>query len=86
MAEAAGIGVSLESGDIGQLFGEDQARYLVACTPANAEALAAAAAQAGVPLARVGQFGGATVSLGGDAAPLAGLSALYRSAFAEAVA
>jgi phosphoribosylformylglycinamidine synthase subunit PurL len=33
-----------------------------------------AAAQAGVPLAVVGRFGGDTVSLGGDGAPLAALS------------
>jgi hypothetical protein len=36
-------------------------------------------------LAQVGQFGGTTVKLGTDAAPLADLSALYRSAFAKAV-
>ena len=29
MAEAAGIGVALDSGDLGHLFGEDQARYVI---------------------------------------------------------
>ena len=85
MAEAAGIGVQLDSGDIAQLFGEDQARYLVACDEAGAEALEAAAQAAGVPLDRVGIFGGTTVALGADAAPLADLSTLYRTAFAAAV-
>ncbi|WP_444461278.1 phosphoribosylformylglycinamidine synthase subunit PurL [Rhodobacter capsulatus] len=85
MAEAAGIGVQLDSGDIAQLFGEDQARYLVACDEAGAEALEAAAQAAGVPLDRVGIFGGATVALGADTAPLAELSTLYRTAFAAAV-
>ncbi|WP_134725852.1 phosphoribosylformylglycinamidine synthase subunit PurL [Paracoccus luteus] len=85
MAEGAGIGIALDSADIPTLFGEDQARYLVACPPANAETLAAHAAAAGVPVAVVGRFGGATVDLGGDRAPLAELSALYRSAFAAAI-
>ncbi|MGZ3216418.1 phosphoribosylformylglycinamidine synthase subunit PurL [Paracoccus sp. T5] len=85
MAEAAGRGVTLDSGDIGQLFGEDQARYLVACTPPAAEALTAAAAAAGVTIATVGHFGGDSVTLGADSASLAELSALYRSAFARAI-
>ncbi len=86
MAEAAGLGVSLETGDTGQLFGEDQARYLVAVTPSDADTLAAIAADAGVPLTRVGRFGGDTVALGQGHAPLAELSALYRGAFAAAIA
>ncbi|WP_126977925.1 phosphoribosylformylglycinamidine synthase subunit PurL [Frigidibacter oleivorans] len=86
MAEAAGLGVTLDPADIATLFGEDQARYLVACDAAGAEALEAAAAAAGVPVARVGRFGGDAVSLGGDNAALAELSALYRGAFAAAVA
>ncbi|MDO5646389.1 phosphoribosylformylglycinamidine synthase subunit PurL [Paracoccus sp. (in: a-proteobacteria)] len=85
MADAAQIGVTLDSADIAQLFGEDQARYLVACAPTQADALIAAAAEAGVPVARVGQFGGEVVTLGGDAAPLADLSRLYRTAFAAAI-
>ncbi len=85
LAEAAGLGLQLDSADIGQLFGEDQARYLVACDAPGADALEAAARAAGVALDRVGTFGGAAVNLGGDTAPLAALSALYRSAFAAAV-
>lgn len=85
LAEAAGIGVQLDSDDIAQLFGEDQARYLVACDEAGAEALEAAAQAAGVPLDRVGIFGGTTVALGADTAPLADLSTLYRTAFAAAI-
>lgn len=85
LAEAAGIGVQLDSDDIAQLFGEDQARYLVACDEAGAEALEAAAKAAGVPLDRVGIFGGTTVALGADTAPLADLSTLYRTAFAAAI-
>jgi phosphoribosylformylglycinamidine synthase len=85
MAEAAGIGLTLDSGDIGQLFGEDQARYLVACSMDQAEALGIAANAAGAPLKAVGRFGGYQVKLGGSDAALAGLSALYRAAFDKAV-
>jgi phosphoribosylformylglycinamidine synthase subunit PurL len=85
MAEAAGLGVTLDSGDIGQLFGEDQARYLVACAPQAAQALVVAAAAAGVPVTTVGRFGGNMVTLGDEAAPMQGLSQLYRTAFARAI-
>ena len=85
MAEAAGLGLCLDPADIPTLYGEDQARYLVACSTAQAVKLEAVATAAGVPLARVGNFGGPTVRLGTDQAPLADLSALYRSAFAAAV-
>ncbi|MDQ1899992.1 phosphoribosylformylglycinamidine synthase subunit PurL [Paracoccus sp. WLY502] len=85
MAEAAGIGVRLDSGDIAQLFGEDQARYLVACTAGGADALLKAADAAGVPAAQVGVFGGLAVQMGDDAGDLAELSQLYRTAFAKAI-
>ncbi|MDJ0827151.1 MAG: phosphoribosylformylglycinamidine synthase subunit PurL [Rhodobacter sp.] len=83
LAEAAGVGVSLDSADTAQLFGEDQARYLVACNFDQAEALMTAAAQAGIPIASVGSFGGSTVRYGGSEAPLADLATLYRTAFAS---
>ncbi|MFM7654980.1 MAG: phosphoribosylformylglycinamidine synthase subunit PurL, partial [Paracoccaceae bacterium] len=86
MAEAAGLGVTLDTADIATLFGEDQARYLVALPAANLGTLQAAAKAAGVTLAEVGRFGGTTVILGTDSAPLFDLSALYRGAFAKAVA
>ena len=82
MAEAAGVGIVLDDSDMGQLFGEDQARYLVACNFDKAEALMVAAGKAGVPIVTVGRFGGTTVRMGGSEAPLADLSALYRGAFA----
>ena len=85
MAEGAGLGLMIDAEDIGFLFGEDQARYLVALPQTRLKALSDAAKTAGVPLALVGQFGGTTVSLGGDTAPLSDLSDLYRHAFAKAV-
>ncbi len=85
MAEGAGIGVALETDDIAQLFGEDQARYLVACTAEDAESLLAAGRAASVPVSDVGCFGGPTVRFGAEEAPLADLSHLYRTAFARAL-
>ncbi|MDU8929759.1 phosphoribosylformylglycinamidine synthase subunit PurL [Alisedimentitalea sp. MJ-SS2] len=85
MAEAAGVGVQLDEADTAQLFGEDQARYLVACNFDQAEGLMLAAGQAGVPIASVGRFTGGNVRIGGSEASLEELSALYRSAFEEAV-
>ncbi len=85
MAEAADMGVTLDTSDIAQLFGEDQARYLVASAPDEAEAILAAAAAAGVPASMVGRFGGPEVIFGTVSAPVADLARLYRSAFAAAV-
>ncbi|MGL6210954.1 MAG: phosphoribosylformylglycinamidine synthase subunit PurL [Paracoccaceae bacterium] len=85
MAEGAGVGVVLEAGDTPALFGEDQARYLVAVDAAGWLVLEAAGRVAGVLVTRVGQFGGDVVRFGADEAPLADLSALYRGAFAQAV-
>jgi len=83
MAAAAGVGVSLDDDSVQALFGEDQARYLVACNFDQAEALMLAAGQAGVPLATVGKFGGSDVSFGASAAPLDELSALSAAVFPD---
>ncbi|MGP9789327.1 phosphoribosylformylglycinamidine synthase subunit PurL [Roseinatronobacter sp. NSM] len=85
MAAAAGLGVTLDTDDIETLFGEDQARYLVACSFDQAEALMVAAGQAGVTLAHMGRFGGDSVTFGKDSAPLAELDALYQTAFGRAI-
>ncbi|MFM2366394.1 MAG: hypothetical protein RIR95_1002, partial [Pseudomonadota bacterium] len=85
MAEGAGLGVTLATADVATLFGEDQARYLIACAPEAAAAIEAAGLAAGASVARVGSFGGDAVDFGGDCASIADLSALYRGAFARAV-
>ena len=86
MAETAGTGVSLDFADTPTLFGEDQARYLIACTYDQAEALMVAAGSAGVPIASVGKFGGDHVNMGGSSAPLADLATLFRTTFADTFA
>ena len=85
MAEGAGLGLTLDAGDIPTLFGEDQARYLLAVSEEGAKAIEAAALTTGVAVLRVGRFGGSAVTLGSASAPLAELSALYRGAFAAAI-
>ena len=80
------FGVQIDAADTQTLFGEDQARYLVACNFDQAEALMAYAAQAGVPISTIGRFTGDRVKFGGSEATLEELSVLFRSSFAEAVA
>ncbi|WP_299842872.1 phosphoribosylformylglycinamidine synthase subunit PurL [uncultured Jannaschia sp.] len=82
LAEAHGLGVTLDVTGTAALFGEDQGRYLIACTFDAAEALMVAAGKAGLPLTMVGQFGGDVIRLGTTEAPLGELSSLYRSTFA----
>ncbi|WP_171180247.1 phosphoribosylformylglycinamidine synthase subunit PurL [Ruegeria sp. HKCCD8929] len=86
LAEAAGVGVHLDEAPTEILFGEDQARYLVACNFDQAEALMIAAGQAGVPLASVGRFTGDSIRIGASEAPLEELTATFRTSFAAAVA
>jgi phosphoribosylformylglycinamidine synthase II len=86
MAEASGVGVTLVAADTATLFGEDQARYLIACNFDQAEALMAAATQAGLSIQSVGRFGGTSVKFGASEAELNDLSALYRNSFGEAFA
>tara|TARA_R110000764_G_scaffold58176_1_gene126546 strand:- start:5538 stop:7697 length:2160 start_codon:yes stop_codon:yes gene_type:complete len=86
LAEKTGVGVTLDASDTPTLFGEDQARYLVACNFDKAEALMTAAGQAGVPVISVGKFGGDQVRFGSVSAPLADLAEVFRTSFAAAVA
>ncbi|MGE3303791.1 MAG: phosphoribosylformylglycinamidine synthase subunit PurL [Hyphomonadaceae bacterium] len=81
MALAANIGVTLAnpSGllDAAFLFGEDQARYLLAVPPEREDAVYAAAQAAGVPAEPVGAAGGAEILFGEDALALADLRAAH---------
>ena len=86
LAEAAGVGLQLDAATTEMLFGEDQARYLVACNFDQAEALMMAAGQAAVPISFVGRFTGDTLRIGTSEASMSELSELYRSSFAAAVA
>ena len=84
MAQAGGVGVTLDASDTATLFGEDQARYLVACNFDEAEALMVAAGQAGVHIETVGRFTGDTVRIGTSEAPLSDLELAWRTGFDSA--
>ena len=73
MALAGSIGAVVEIPeakavpDTAWLFGEDQARYLLAVDPAMLETLETEAKRAGVPLSRIGETGGTALKVGGVA-------------------
>ena len=81
LAASCDVGVTLDGSNTQEMFGEDQARYLVACNFDQAEALMGAAGQAGVTVAFVGKFGGEDVSIGGSTAPLAEMKAMSEAVF-----
>jgi phosphoribosylformylglycinamidine synthase len=83
MAVQGDVGITLDPADTATLFGEDQARYLIATSFDKAEALMVAAGQAGVALSTVGKVGGDMIRMGASAAPLEELRALWDTAFAE---
>ena len=85
MAEAGDVGVTLDIENTATLFGEDQARYLVACNFDQAEALVIAAGHANIPIASIGRFSGKNVKFGNLEAPLEDLRKLYTESFAEMV-
>ncbi len=86
LAEQAGVGITLDVADTPTLFGEDQARYLIACNFDQAEALMVAANQAGVTLTTVGKAGGDQITYGSHSAPLDNLARIFRTSFENAVA
>jgi phosphoribosylformylglycinamidine synthase II len=66
MAMAGNIGATLAvQADIKFLFGEDQARYVVAAPQKQADMLVAQARSAGVPAALIGRTGGDKIALKG---------------------
>ncbi len=70
MAMAGGIGatVSAPGGDsAASWFGEDQGRYLLAASPDKADEILRRAAQAGLPVALIGETGGDSLRLGAAA-------------------
>ncbi|MFC0284077.1 phosphoribosylformylglycinamidine synthase subunit PurL [Camelimonas abortus] len=71
MAMAGGLGVVFDAlpADIPAhafLFGEDQARYVIAADPLTIEAVAAEAAAAGAPFRKLGVAGGDAIAIPGE--------------------
>ena len=76
MAASSATGVKLDASDAATLFGEDQGRYLIACSTDKAEALMVAAGQAGLQITTVGKFGSDQITIGGSSESLDALRAL----------
>ena len=83
MAAAADVGVQLDTSDIAALFGEDQARYLLACDFDQAEVLMRSASQAQLTLHAVGKFGGSALKFDNQSEELSQLCDIYQSSFAK---
>ena len=71
MALAGGIGADIETGDSGLephavLFGEDQARYVLACPSDTAKEILSRAVALGVPARIAGSTGGERLTVDGD--------------------
>ncbi|SOH94523.1 phosphoribosylformylglycinamidine synthase [Monaibacterium marinum] len=78
MALAGNIGVTLDGSGTGWWFGEDQARYLIATT--DADALVTMAQAAGLPVAIIGKAGGDAVTLGTTSVSLTALAEAHANA------
>ena len=83
MAMTGGIGARLSMADesVPMLFGEDQARYVIAVPEKNAAAILAEARAANVPARSVGSTGGADLALTDDSIAVAKLRAAHESWF-----
>jgi len=83
MALAGDTGVTLEADpdltSVEWFFGEDQARYLVACPPHTVDDLLDMGRQADVPIRRIGTAGGDVLHLGASEASLSALRQAYES-------
>ena len=85
LAVAAGCGLKIDSEEAPVLFGEDQARYLVACGFDQAEYLMAMGQTAEVPVTLVGTLGGEDVAFGRFKAPMEALLPLFQTSFATSL-
>jgi phosphoribosylformylglycinamidine synthase len=82
MGIAGNRGAMLEPGSIAHLFGEDQARYVIAAPPGEAARLLTAAKNAGVSATQVGVTGGDRLEVtGGGTIALAALNSAHESWF-----
>ncbi|PZX17757.1 phosphoribosylformylglycinamidine synthase [Palleronia aestuarii] len=82
MADASETGLTIgEELSIAELFGEDQARYLLAASTEAAEELVARAREADVALEVIGRFGGDALCFGSSSTEIASLVKVHRETF-----
>jgi phosphoribosylformylglycinamidine synthase II len=84
MALAANVGVTVQYGDTGWFFGEDQARYLLATK--DTDAVLAAAKIAGVEAAVIGTFTGSDITLGTSKISLAQVKQAFEAGIPDIAA
>lgn len=77
MALAAGLGVTIKGEGAGWFFGEDQARYLLACDVAKVDELLALLEKSAVPAAKIGVVGGDALTLGDAAISLSSIRDVF---------
>jgi len=80
MAVAGELGLRLTLNELAELYGEDQARYLLAVPQDGADQVVEAGRAAGIPVATIGHFGGAMFDLPGGSLALSALAKAHATA------
>ncbi len=83
MALAGNVGVTVDGEGTGWFYGEDQGRYLLSST--RAEAVLERAGISGVPVAIIGEFGDDVVRIGPAVVPLAQLREAHETGLQRAI-
>ena len=83
LAEMASMGMEIEISDTATLFGEDQARYVIASNFDQAEALFVNAREEGVVISKIGTLGGNKIKFGEFYSDKDKLFNSFRTSFAE---
>ena len=81
LAHRSEIGFEIYEESTAFLFGEDQARYLIACEFDQAESLFVEAGKQNIPILTVGSFKGDTVVFGNSKSDMASLSSIFTDTF-----
>ena len=81
LAHRSEIGFEIYEESTAFLFGEDQARYLIACEFDQAESLFVEAGKQNIPIQTVGSFKGDTIVFGNSKSDMASLSSIFTDTF-----
>ena len=81
LAHRSEIGFEIYEESTAFLFGEDQARYLIACEFDQAESLFVEAGKQNIPIQTVGSFKGNAIIFGNSKSDMASLSSIFTDTF-----
>lgn len=81
LAHRSELGFEIYEESTAFLFGEDQARYLIACEFDQAESLFVEAGKQNIPIQTVGSFKGDTIIFGNSKSDMASLSSFFTDTF-----